>query len=144
MSRHNLSLIYWLSALAISLILCFHSLVYAQNLSSQMTQWLQPLDLGSNLRIQRFNGSLVEMLSDCPSKNACHSLKMENNTLKCVPSSQDKDPKGGLPNENMNNRNAIFQIQESSQKFKSSYTIIILLPIVLPDLSNGRMNQLCY
>jgi hypothetical protein len=108
MSRHNLSLIYWLSALAISLILCFHSLVYAQNLSSQMTQWLEPLDLGNNLRIQCFNGSLVDMLSDCPSNNACHSLKMENSTLKCVPSSQDKNSKGGLPNENTNNSNAIF------------------------------------
>ncbi|HEX9319767.1 MAG TPA: hypothetical protein VF884_12610, partial [Nitrososphaeraceae archaeon] len=60
------------------------------------------------LRIQCFNGSLVEMLSDCPSNNACPYMKMENNTLKCVPSSQDKNPKGGLPNENTNNSYAIF------------------------------------
>ncbi len=62
---------------------------YTQNLSSQITQWFVPLDLGNHLKIKCFNGSFVEFVSECTSPKACQSLlDSGNNTLECIPNSK--------------------------------------------------------
>ncbi len=62
---------------------------YAQNLTSQLTQWFVPLDIGKQLKIQCFNGSFVEFVSDCNAPRMCKSLSLlRNDTLVCSPNSQ--------------------------------------------------------
>jgi hypothetical protein len=80
--------IFWI-AVSLTLILPTIS-VHAQNMSSQLTQWFVPLDLGKQLKIQ-CNGSLVEFVSDCTSPTNCQSLRLVgNDTLECIPDSQFK------------------------------------------------------
>jgi len=80
--------IFWI-AVSLTLILLTIS-VHAQNMSSHLTQWFVPLDLGKQLKIQ-CNGSLVEFVSDCTSPTNCQSLRLVgNDTLECIPDSQFK------------------------------------------------------
>ena len=80
----------------ISLITSFFVLsyivpIYAQNISSQATQWFVPLDLGKQLKI-RCDGSLVDFVSDCNSPINCKSLKLAaNDILECIPDSEFKN-----------------------------------------------------
>lgn len=60
--------------------------IYAQNLTGQITQWFEPLDLGNELKIKCFNGLFAEFVADCSSPNTCQTLRMSgNNTLVCIP-----------------------------------------------------------
>jgi hypothetical protein len=62
------------------------SFIHAQNLTGQTTQWFEPLDLGSDVKIKCFNGLFAEFVADCSSPNTCQSLRMSgNNTLECIP-----------------------------------------------------------
>jgi len=83
--------IFWVAVCLVPslLIPTYAVFTYAQNLSSRITQWFVPLDLGSNLKIKCFNGPVVEFVSECTSPNACQSLlSSNNNTLECIPSSK--------------------------------------------------------
>ncbi len=79
-----------------SLITCFLIIspavsIYAQSISSEVAQWLVPLDLGKELRI-KCDGSLVDFVSDCTSPANCKSLRQaENDVLECIPDSKFKN-----------------------------------------------------
>ena len=74
----------------VSLLVPFYTpFASAGNLTSQLTQWFVPLDLGKQLKIQCFNGSFVEFVSECTTPETCKSLLLlQNDTLGCIPSSQ--------------------------------------------------------
>jgi hypothetical protein len=77
------------------LFLTSYSSVYAENITSQVTQWFEPLDLGSQLKIKCFNGLFAEFVADCSSPNTCQSLRMSrNNTLECTPTTIIKEEIG--------------------------------------------------
>ena len=65
--------------------------IYGQSISSEMAQWFVPLDLGKDLKI-KFNGLLVDFVSDCTSPANCKSLRqVENDILECIPDSKFKN-----------------------------------------------------
>jgi hypothetical protein len=87
----NYNYIFWVAVCLVpSLIIPSYTVfAYTQNLSSQITQWFVPLDLGNHLKIKCFNGSFVEFVSECTLPKACQSLLYSgNNTLECITSSK--------------------------------------------------------
>jgi hypothetical protein len=67
------------------ILITFSSSVYAQNVSGYISNWFEP-NLGNELKIRCFNGSLVEFVADCSSPSTCQSLRLlENDMLECVP-----------------------------------------------------------
>lgn len=67
------------------LILSLYSVAAAQQTKTNaIAYWLEPLDLGKQLKIQCSSGSLVEFVSDCPLTSSCNSLRMDNDTLICT------------------------------------------------------------
>jgi hypothetical protein len=81
------SLVYSGLLMSVFLILPLYSVAAPQQAKTNaITYWLEPLDLGNQLKIQCSSGSLVEFVSDCPLANACNSLRMENDTLVCTSS----------------------------------------------------------
>lgn len=86
--------------MSLFLILSLYSVAAAQQTKTNaITYWLEPLDLGKQLKIQCSSGSLVEFVADCPLTNSCKSLRMENNTLICTNSKADTTTTSELPNE---------------------------------------------
>jgi hypothetical protein len=83
--------IFWVAVCLIPSFIIPSNTVFActQNLSSKITQWFVPLDIGNHLKIKCYDGSFVEFVSECTPPKACQSLlDSGNNTLECIPNSK--------------------------------------------------------
>lgn len=68
------------------LIITSGSSAYAQNLTSEIIQSFEPIDLGNELKIKCFSGLFAEFVVDCSSPNRCQASRiLGNNTLECIP-----------------------------------------------------------
>jgi hypothetical protein len=93
------SLVYSGLLMSLFLILSLYSVAAAQQTKTNaITYWLEPLNLGKQLKIQCSSGSLVEFVADCPLTSSCNSLRMENDTLICTNSNAENST-SKLPNE---------------------------------------------